>query len=247
MLTPDWSKYDPSIVEEAYKEAMRKLLRGSLYATCKFLLGYRDVNPRTHGSTIRALQADTQRKLIVLPRGSLKSSICNIAYPIWCLIRDPNDTILIDSEIFGNSITFLREIRAHLENPVLTDLFGVFKDPSNWTQDSITIKQRTLPIKESSITCGGVATVKVGQHYKRIIGDDYNSPANSDTPMGQEKVIRHIKYNMSILEPTGTYVFVGTRYADRDAIGFVLNDILALKPEQQKTGTYSEPIELGLL
>ncbi len=243
----DWSKYDKSVVIEAHKNALRQLYRSSLYLTCS-LLGYKDVNPRTHGDTIRALQSDTKRKLIVLPRGSLKSSLCDVAYPIWLLLRNPNERILIDSELVTNSSTFLREIKAHLENPVLTEIFGEFKTQENWTQGSITIKQRSQPYKESSITCGGVGTVKVGQHYTVIIGDDYNSNKNSETPEGLEKVLRHYKYNQSILEPTGTYVIVGTRYSSRDVPNFILETELGQKEGEFKTGTYdSDAHPKGLL
>jgi len=243
----DLSQYDKDTVIEAHKEAIRKLYRSSLYLVCKGLLGYKDVNKHTHGGTIAALESDTQRKLIVLPRGSLKSSICDVAYPIWRLLRNYNERILIDSELFGNSSTFLREIKHHLENPDVTSIFGNFKTQDNWNQDSITIKQRSFPYKESSITCGGVGTTKVGQHYTIIIGDDYNSPKNSGTPEGIEKVIRHYKYNMSILEPNGTYVIVGTRYSSRDIPGFILEDELGLKEHEQITGNYdTERVTDGL-
>lgn len=233
---------------EAHKLALRKLYKASLYKTCKSLLGYKDVNSRTHGDTIRALQSDTKRKLIILPRGSLKSSICDVAYPIWRLLINPNERILIDSELFGNSSTFLREIKAHLENPSLTDIFGEFRTEDNWTQSSITIKQRTHPYKESSITCGGVGTVKVGQHYTIIIGDDYNSNKNSDTIEGLEKVLRHYKYNQSILEPDGIYIIVGTRYSYRDCMGFILDTELGLKPEDQITGIYdTDAVTTGII
>lgn len=244
----DLSKYDKDVVISSHKEALKLLYKRSLFLTCKGLLGYKDVNLATHRGTISALESDSQRKLIVLPRGSLKSSICDVAYPIWLLLKDPNKRILIDSELVTNSSTFLREIKAHLENPLITDLFGQFKTEDNWTQTSITIKQRTHPFKESSITCGGVGTVKVGQHYDVIIGDDYNSNKNSDTPEGLEKVIRHYKFNQSILEPDGIYVIVGTRYASMDCIGYILEQELGIPYEKQKSGTFdSNDASNGLL
>ena len=240
--------YDIDTKTKATREAIRFLCKSSLFSTCKYLLGYKDINPFTHGDTIKALQSETKRKLIVLPRGSLKSSICSVAYPIWTLLNNPNSRILIDSEVFGNSKTYLREIKAHLENPLLTDIFGEFKTDTDWTQSSITINQRTHPFKESSITCGGVGTVKVGQHYDIIIGDDYNSNKNSETSENIEKVIRHYRYNQSILEPTGIYIIVATRYNYRDIPGYVLETELGLKPDQQITGEYdSDTVVSGLI
>ena len=81
---------------------------------------------------------------------------------------------------------------------------------------------------EASITVGGVGTTKVGQHFSLVVGDDYNSPANSKTPEMAQKVIDHYKYNLSILEPGGTYVIIGTRYSENDLIGYILREQLKL-------------------
>lgn len=205
--------------------ALGEIYKESLYATAQHLLGFKDVNKHTHGGIIHALESDTKRKLICVPRGCLKSTIACVAYPIWLLLNNPNVRILIDSELYTNSKTFLREIKAHLESPQLTDIFGKFKcDP--WNESEITISQRNKNLKEASITVGGVGTTKVGQHYDVIIHDDLNSPANSMNPEACRKVIDHYKYNVSILEPTGTMVIVGTRYSELDLIGFILSNEL---------------------
>lgn len=209
-------------------EAMRKAAQSSLFILASVFLGYKDVNPSTHRQIIEALESPITRKLICVPRGSLKSSLGCVAYPIWLLLRNPNKRILIDSELYTNSTTFLREIRAHLQNPILTSVFGEFKTKV-WNESEIIISQRTHPYKEASITVGGVGTTKVGQHFDDIIGDDYNSPQNSKTPEMAQKVIDHYKYNLSILEPEGTYVIIGTRYSENDLIGYVLREQLKVE------------------
>lgn len=209
-------------------EAMRKAAQSSLFILASVFLGYKDVTPTTHRQIIEALESPITRKLICVPRGSLKSSLGCVAYPIWRLLKDPNKRILIDSELYTNSTTFLREIRAHLQNPILTSVFGEFKTKV-WNESEIIISQRTHPYKEASITVGGVGTTKVGQHFDEIIGDDYNSPQNSKTPEMAQKVIDHYKYNLSILEPEGTYTIIGTRYSENDLIGYVLREQLKVE------------------
>jgi len=204
-------------------EAVRALYRQSLYLTAKILLGYRDINWRTHGDMIHALEDETKRKLIVMPRGTFKSSLGSVAYPIWCLLREPNERILLDSEVYTNSKNFLREISQHLRSSRVTDVFGDFVG-CTWNEGEITIAQRTKVLKEASITASGIGAEKTGQHYDRIIMDDLNSPSNSETPEAREKVITHYKYNTAILEPHGTMALIGTRYAANDAIGFVLTN-----------------------
>lgn len=204
-----------------------ELFKKSLYMTSKFLLGYRDVNWRTHGEMIYALEEATLRKLIVMPRGTFKSSVAAVSYPIWRLIRDPNERILIDSEVYENSKNYLREIRQQLEQPLITSLFGNFVGPT-WNEGELIIAQRTKLYKEASITASGIGAEKTGQHYDLEVMDDLNSPSNSNTPEAREKVINHYRYNMAILEPAGTAVVIGTRYAGNDVIGFVLKNEMGI-------------------
>lgn len=206
---------------------MQELYRKSLFLTAKYLLGYRDVNWRTHGDMIRALEEDSTRKLIVMPRGTFKSSLSSVAYPIWILLRNPDARILLDSEVYTNSKNFLREISLHLQSDRVTRVFGSFIGPV-WNEGELIIRQRTKVLKEASITASGIGAEKTGQHYDFEIMDDLNSPSNSNTPEGREKVVNHYRYNMAILEPHGTAVLVGTRYAALDAIGFVLKNEIGL-------------------
>lgn len=207
---------------EAVLEGMRMKARANIYYTCKTLLGYKHMTPHTHQEMCDALQAPTKRKLIVMPRGTFKSSIGVVGYSIWSLINNPNLRILIDSEVYLNSRNFLREIKAHLQSEWFVKLFGSFRSENNWNEAEITISQRTTTLKEASITCGGIDTVKVGQHYDIIIADDLNSGNNSLTREGCEKVIRHYQMSMAILEPEGTFIVIGTRYNVNDIPGYIL-------------------------
>lgn len=219
------AKYPPHIQIEAIKEALRDEYRSSLYKTAKDLLGYSDMTLHTHSPMVGCLEDPSiSNKLIVMPRGTFKSSVSSVAYPIWRLIRNPNLRILIDSEVYSNSKNFLREIRAHLiGNQRLIQLFGEFKT-SNWNESEVTIAQRTAIKKEASITCGGIGTIKVGQHYDLIIADDLNSQNNSETVEGRKKVIRHYQMYVGLLDPGGEKVVIGTRYAVDDVIGHILEN-----------------------
>lgn len=214
------------------RQALSYIYKKSLFHLAKFGLGYQDLTWGTHGRIIEALESDTPRKLICVPRGTFKSSLAAVAYPIFRLINNPNLRILIDSELYMNSATFLREIKAHLQSDKMVPIFGRFRNDSNWNEGEITIAQRVRPKKEASITCGGIGTTKVGQHYDIIIGDDYNSPKNTMTPEGRKKVIDHIRYNISILEPGGTYVFTATRYHEEDITGFILKDLVGISVKE---------------
>jgi len=206
---------------QVYKEALRQSYKDSLFHTAREICKYPDVNERTHARIVQALEGSTKRKLICVPRGTLKSSVCTIAYPIWLLLNNPNLRILIDTEVYTNSTTYLREIKNILASEKFIEIFGDLKS-DNWNEGEITISSRTKPSKESSITCGSVGTIKVGQHYDVIIGDDYSSGKNCANQDQRRKVIDHYQLNQSILEPDGIYVIVGTRYHEDDIIGHII-------------------------
>lgn len=222
------AKYTEQEQETALTKYLADQYRKSLYLTCKDLLEYPDITERTHGGIINALESESKRKLICVPRGCFKSSIGVVGYSIWLLINNPNLRILIDSEIYDNSKNFIREIRGKLELPRLTMLFGDFKS-HQWSEGSITIKQRVKILKESSIQASGVMTARTGQHFDVIITDDLNSSKNSETTEQRQKVINHYKMNTSILEPDGTMVVIGTRYASDDCLGWILEN--EIKPQ----------------
>ncbi len=209
---------------EEQRVALREVFKNSLYRTAKHLLGYKEITAFTHRETVQCLESDSTRKLIVLPRGCFKSSLGSTSYPIWKLLRNPNERIFLDSELYSNSKNFLREIKAHLESPLIVELFGTFRNDSCWNEGELLIRQRTKVYKEASITAGGIGSEKTGQHYSLIICDDLNSPTNSATQENRDKVIQHYKYLTSILEPDGTLVVIGTRYAELDIPGFVLHN-----------------------
>lgn len=214
-------------------ETLKALAESDFYFFSKYILGYGDLNRPTHKEAIRVLMSDAHRKFVIMPRGTFKSTLVSVAYPLWLLTKRPWLSILLDSEIYTNSKNFGREIRQHMRsNDRLRMVWGPWIGPID-TESEFTIAQRppTLPSgkpahKEASITVGGIETVKVGQHYDVIIGDDYNSPKNSDTPEKCSKVIDHVRYNLNILNPGGEYVFAATRYAERDVPGFFFKEIL---------------------
>lgn len=210
-------------------DILRDSYKKSLFATAKYLLEMKDISKTSHDEMIKILESKEQRRIIVAPRGSLKSSIGVVAYSIWCLLRNPNERILIDSAVYTNSKNFIREIKAHLESDKLTRLFGQFRTDTNWTEGSITICQRTHPYKESSITAGGLGATKVSQHYSTIIMDDISADKNSATIELRKKVIDHYKMNVALLEPDGVLTVIGTRYAADDIFGHIFTNEIGME------------------
>lgn len=212
----------------ALKELVQEAYRDSQFHYSQNLLGYKDITERTHMRIVRCLESDLSRKLCCVPRGTFKSSIGTVSYPMWRLEKNPNLRILIDSEIYTNSKNFLREIRGHYESERYQSIFGDQRTDV-WNETEITIKNRTKVLKEASITASGIGAQKTSQHYDVIIFDDVNGPTNSTTQEQREKVISHYQMAQSLLDPGGEFIVIGTRYHENDLIGWIINNELGYK------------------
>lgn len=228
-MTDALSRAKPAVARAAILKRMGELYRASLYKTAKHLCGYADVNVLTHGQMIAALEAPTKRKLIVMPRGTFKSSVGVVAYAVWLIINNPNIRILIDSEKYENSKNFIREIKGKLTEKRASDIFGSFQSKSGWNEGEITVAQRTRNLKEATVTASGIGAGKTGQHYDVILWDDLNTEENSQSAEMRQKIIRHYRMNISILEPDGIMSGTATRYAVDDVVGHILDNEVNVK------------------
>ena len=201
------------------------------------------------------------KKLIMLPRGSFKSTISTISLPVWLLRHDQNLRIMIDNESFKNSKKFLSEIKAQLKNNTLlqqvaTDENGEYllepdyKLPGGYTEDSVILKNRTIPAKEPSIFCSGVDTAATGMHPDVIIMDDLVSERNVTTEDQINKVRQHYRFAYSLLEPGGILIVIGTRYHLNDMYSDIIEDDtfnVIVRPAINADGSYFFPERLGEL
>ena len=212
-------KLPPTAQKQLIKEATRDLYINDFYLFARDLLGYKDMNWFTHGETVEAMESDSKRKIIVLPRGTFKSSLGCVAYPMWLLERDPNVAILLDSELYTNSRNFLREIKGHYASDKYISVFGDRRGPS-WGESEIVVSHRTKNVKEASITVGGIGTTKVGQHYDCLHPDTLVLTSN-----GYSK-IKNMRPKMRVLTSNGRFESVRTvaqKWTDKNMVGIRSN------------------------
>jgi phage terminase large subunit-like protein len=200
-----------------------------LYYFDKYILGYSDMSPRTHKPLCDFLEDDTKKKKhIEYPRGNFKSSVGTIGYTVQQVAKNPNVRVLIDNEVYGNSKNFLREIKGHMDNPDILELYpqleGDKRINDGWTESSVIVKSRTKVLKEPTISCAGVDQIKISMHFDLIIMDDLVSTRNVTTKEQIDKVIEHYKLALSLLEPGGTLIVIGTRYHYADLYGYLLEN-----------------------
>ena len=205
-----------------YREQKKQRGLSDLYFFGKYILGYKQMEEQPHREMCDFIQYPCNRKLLLEPRGSFKSTVGAITYPIWKIVQNPDIRILIDSEDLANSKKMLAAIKAQFEgNEVFRSLFGDLKG-DKWTENEITVVGRKRIAREPTIATSGVETPRVGLHFDLIISDDLHSFTNVGTPELLEKVINHWRLNAAILEPGGEEIVIGTRWHMGDLYGTII-------------------------
>jgi predicted phage terminase large subunit-like protein len=168
------------------------------------------------------------KKLLMLPRGSFKSTIASTAFPIWLLWHNTDLRILIDCATLQNSKSYLSAIKDIITNNTLVraictdenDEFVLdpnYKISGGFTEDQIILKSRKkIGLKEPSIFLTAVDNTKTGFHPDIIIMDDLVSEKTVETEGQIEKTKDHYRFSLSLLEPGGLQVVIGTRYHMND-------------------------------
>ena len=82
-----------------------------------------------------------KKLLILLPRGSFKSSIVTVGYSLFRIVQNPNDRILIANATYPMATQFLGQIKNHLQrNEALKGIFGDLAiNADQWREDKIFI------------------------------------------------------------------------------------------------------------
>lgn len=213
--------------DEKLKEIVWKA-KNDFYFFCKEILGFQDLRKDPHKELCDVLIKGKKRKsLVLMPRGSFKSTVVTTGYALWSIVKNPNVRILISSETQRNSIKYVKEIKAHLEsNQKLKQIFGNFASAENtWRDNEFIVSKRTFPKKEPTIMASSLEKQTiVGLHFDIIILDDVVSRNNINTKEQIQKTIDHYRLLLSVLDPGNDkrLVMVGTRWSWVDLYGWIL-------------------------
>ena len=158
------------------------------------------------------------KTLLLAPRGFGKSSVCNVLYCLWQLVRNPNIRILIVSNTHSQAQSFLWEIRRQIEvNDKFKEVFPEFRPGDRWSDSELVLSNKTKITKESNITAVGAQGAIVSKHVDLLILDDLVDQENSRTELQREKLEQWLAMTLlPTLEPEGKIHFLGTRYHPED-------------------------------
>ena len=204
---------------------LRERCQTDLKFLAKNICGMNAWEDTLHNDLAQFLAKPNDKKLILIPRGHLKSSIVTVCWTIQQILKNHNIRVLITNAVWDLSRQFLREIAGLItDKSLLSEIFGRFDGPgSKFTQDEITVAQRTLgTLKEATITTAGIERALTGGHYDIIIHDDLVEENNTNTKEQINKVIRFYQNSLDLLDPGGQILVVGTRWAMGDLYGHLI-------------------------
>ncbi len=220
--------------EQALQQSLLKeQAKNSLYIFNKYVLKVEEGEDKValaplHKELCNFVQDNRKKKkLILLPRGHLKSTLVTVGYSLFRIVNDPKIRILIQNSGYQTAADFVRAIKRHLEfNEDLIRLYGALADdPEEWSENRITLKSAKVSEqgKEPTVTGWGVETSKTGQHYDLIIHDDLVERENIGTGEQIQKIILRYKDSLDLLEPGGQMIVIGTRWTDGDLYSWIMD------------------------
>ena len=170
--------------------------------------------------------------MFLLPRGTLKSTVISVAYPLWIVLKWPNTRVLLISETLGQSKGFIAEQVRHVrQNRLLRFLFPElvtkedFCKETNWTTPA-----KTGFTKEASVECTSADAAIISRHYNVIISDDLVGPGNSHSVVGLSQASECWNFAQALLvnsnpgEAPKHTILVGTRWHYADLYSKVIGE-----------------------
>lgn len=209
-------------LDETRKEYIKRLIidEDRLDVLMK-LIGYR---APAHQMMLNDFFDDRQFGIALAPRGSGKSTSCDICYAVMRALQNRNLRVLIASRTTEQAKAFLFEIKSALMNERLREIFGELRG-DKWDETQADIAGRTKNPKEHTFTIAGADGAVVSKHFDLILGDDLVEDKNSRTE-GQRKQLMRFFYRSMLptLRPDGEMRLLGTRYHPEDLYGHLINN-----------------------
>lgn len=213
--------------DKAKITALQDACRTDLRFLCVEILQMKDWQSGLHDELSDFLKTPDKQKLVLMPRGHLKSSIVTVGYTIQRILCNPNIRVLITNAVWDQAREFLRQISEYLTvSSQLPSIFGQFRQKDiTWTRNEISIAQKDDPTKRGpTIRTAGLESVLTGSHCDFIIHDDLVELNNVQTKEQIKKVIQFHDASLDVLDPGGEMIDIGTRWAEDDLYGLILKE-----------------------
>ncbi len=172
-----------------------------------------------------------RRRLVLLPRGHLKSTLCSVGYVLWRIYRNPNIRICVATATKDLAFAFIREVKQYFENedlqerfwnkrphipgrlvPVLDKTAAKRRDRLREDETEALDKKviwrtdalqvlRSDLLKEPTLVAASPGGNVTGMHFDLIIKDDIINDDSTSTSDKMEKTLEWAMDLESVLDP----------------------------------------------
>lgn len=135
------------LISEKIKQARKMAASQSAQQFAKIYLQshFNLPSSRMHNELFNLLEEITEKRnsrvAIAAPRGYAKSTIISLAYPLWCVLYEKENFVLIVSNTSDQAVSRLNDVKKQLEtNPLLLSDFPEIcsrKKPTPWRRNRI--------------------------------------------------------------------------------------------------------------
>lgn len=161
--------------------------------------------------------------LLLGPRGSGKSTSCDVCYVVMRALQNPNINVLIASRALEQSKSFLASIKGHFERPQFIEVFGDLKG-AKWDETAASIKGREPGQMEQTFHVAGADGAVVSKHFDLIICDDLVDEKNAKGETNRDNILKfYYKTLLPTLKADGEIRVLGTRYHPEDLYGHLIS------------------------
>lgn len=194
---------------EVLRAQKEKYYSTHFYEFNRDVLGWPDIYEPLHKRVCDFVQDNVDKKklLMLLPRGSFKSSIITVGYTLWRICKNPNERVLIANATYPMAVSFLKQIKDHLsKNETLKEIYGdLTKDAEGWRENLITLAGTMDGTgyrgKEPTVSAYGMESNLTGSHFTFGIMDDMVNRDNINTREQLDKPINFFKDALDLIDP----------------------------------------------
>ena len=173
---------------------------------------------------------DGQKKMLLMPRGHVKSNIITVGYALWRIVRDRNIRIILASHKDDDAQKFLITIKGHIKDdewfrevyPDIRPMPGNGSKPQLWSTKQILV-ERKPGFVEPTVQCMSQGSSVTGRHYILLIPDDLVTDKNVNNEEALKKTEDFHRLAESLLDPGAKELMIGTRYHYQDEYGRIID------------------------
>lgn len=206
---------------------LTKLTHHLHYDMCKFLS--------------RWGEPDWKRLMLMVPRGSFKTSIGSKALPLWIATKDPTATIGMFNAAHDQSKSWVGAIRSILESSHLYHRLWPERLPRgislrdrdrgltlpkswHWGDSGVRLVRESAAVSEDTFEPYGIGGASTGRHYSHRVMDDLIGEVAATSPLLIEDAIHFVDHARALEQPPngGCELVSCTPWAYRDCYSHLL-------------------------